>query len=242
MKKRLFALVAVSLIIVSPALALASDSSGSAAREQLKTKVAELKTARQNDKEEIRAQVLSNATKLSTNSIDRVVARYLKLISIVNKLPNLTADQKSSFQAQVQSQIAILNAKRNEIASSDTLTSAKAVIETAKAQVKASNKVVEQAMSNLRNVHLNNIVTRLNAAISKIDAKIADAKAAGEDTSVIDSMFVSAKADVASAVASISADNYSVARASIVSAKTKLIEILHSIDALNGSVNPTEEN
>lgn len=231
--KKIVGLLAVFMIVV-PSLVLAKSETITSERQQFQEKVAEMKDAKAEVKEQAKAQVLSSAKNLATKSIDRVIVKYQHFIDVVSKLPNISDQNKLEYINKINLEIAKLTAKKTEITAAISVSEVKAVIETVKSQVLGSNGVVKLLVNEIKKSHLENIVTQLDEVVAKLELKISDNKTKGSDVLSLENLLGVAKSEITSASTKIAANDFVGAKNEILAARDSLSDIITGLNSLSG--------
>lgn len=231
--KRIFGLLAVFMLI-GPNLALAKSETITTERQQFQDKIAEMRDAKAEVKEQAKAQVLSSAKLLATKSIDKAIVKYEHFIDVVSGLPNVSDQGKLEYINKINTEIAKLTAKKAEITAAVSVPEIKAVMETVKAQIRSSNSAIALMVSAIKKSHLENIVQRLNEIVVKLDSKISENKANGSDVLSLETLLGVAKSEIAIALTKISSNDFVGAKNAILLARDSLSDIITGLNTLNG--------
>jgi len=231
--KRIFGLLAVFMLI-GPNLALAKSETITTERQQFQDKIAEMRDAKAEVREQAKAQVLSSAKLLATKSIDKAIVKYEHFIDVVSGLPNVSDQNKLEYVNKINTEIAKLTAKKAEITAAVSVPEIKAVMETVKAQIRSSNSTITLMVSAIKKSHLENIVQRLNEIVVKLDSKISENKANGSDVLSLETLLGVAKSEVTIASTKISSNDFVGAKNAILLARDSLSDIVTGLNTLNG--------
>lgn len=153
----------------------------------------------QEQKDEINQKKIENLKTKGAKEIDRRLNSLNKLITKINKIKRISADQKSQFLTEIQKNITELtNLKAKINADTD--------LETLRADVKSIVESYRIYAVFIPRIHIlagadaADIVTaRLTALSTKLETRVAEAKTAGKNVADTESLLADMKAQIASA-------------------------------------------
>lgn len=247
MKKKLIVLAVLALFFISSGAVLAFENEGmgpdagqqpniqnQGAGTDIKNKVQEMKNAAKEKKEQIRQDILVRAKKAATNAIERAIAKYGKVKTRVQNMPNISAEKKAEVTAKIDAEITKLQSAKARVAAATTVQEVKTVMAEVKAQIKSSINAVKEVVAAIHATHLGNMVDKLNNILTKLTAKVTELKNDGKDVTAMEELEKKAKQYLDDAKADISGNEFKSAKNNLLEARKALVELAQKIKAEKG--------
>lgn len=176
MKKTLLVLVFLVLLTFTPAFAWGQQNDTSSTKSGQK----------QQERQEQKTATIQERAK---KEIERRVSSLNKLISRVNEIKRLSADQKAGFTAQVQAEINNLNSLATKIAADTN----PATIKTDTQSIVKSYRVYALYIPQLHLLAAGDVglqaIDTLNGIAAKLQARITDAASNGQDVTALEAAY-----------------------------------------------------
>jgi hypothetical protein len=245
MKKYLIASVFVLALL--PGIVLGVETTGNGEKnepkkqevrdetsEDLKVKIKEMKETKTALKEKLKSEILEKVKTRAEKAVDKAIAKYEKTKSKVQKMPNISAENKLAIVAKIDEAIANLESLRAKIALANTSEEVKAIMAEVKTQMKSGYKVVKAAVSAIHATRLTEITAKLASVLDKLTAKVVELKTAGKDVVEMDKLVLKAKTEISDANAKITTGDLDQAKERALAARETLREISQKIKAEKG--------
>ena len=247
MKKKIIVLTVLVSIFASGATVMALESEGMGPDEgqqpntqnqgagtDIKNKIQEMKNAAKEKKDQIRQDILAKAKSAATKAIERAIAKYGKVKTRVQNMPNISAEKKAEVAAKIDAEITKLQSAKARVAAATTVEQVKSVMVEVKAQIKSSINAVKEVVAAIHATHLQNMVDKLNDILTKLTAKVTDLKNDGKDVTAMEELEKKAKQYLDDAKADISGKEYKSAKNNLLEARKALVELAQKIKAMKG--------
>lgn len=159
--------------------------------------------ARVEARAEARAQLLgereAKAKERGQKEIDRRIQMLTQLNERVQAMLKVSDDGKTSINATVQAQIAALTDLKSRIATDDSTTTLKADMQSITKSYRIFALIIPQGHIAVTADRIHTAIDSMTALIAKLQARIADAAAAGNDTTALSGKIADAQAQLATA-------------------------------------------
>lgn len=257
MKKKFLILAVLALFFASSSAVLALESEGmgpdagtkqntstqnQGVGSEIKNRIQEWKNASKEKKDQILQDILARAKKAATNAIDRAITRFNKVKDRVQKMPNISAENKAAVVAKIDSEIAKLQTAKAKVTAATTTAEVRAVMTEVKTQIKESVNGVKLVVAAIHATHLENIVNKLNTILEKLTARVNELKNQGKDVSELETITNRVKSSLESAKANIAANQFKTAKENILEARKQLVELSQKIKAMKDSSTNSESD
>jgi hypothetical protein len=184
--KKLLTLMALALFVSAPTvMAVAPGNTRAEERAatrlekaaEIKTRVEELKAARTEQRAELETQLIERVKLKANGEIDRIAARYDRLIALVDKLKVVSDDRKMEFETKVTNAKNELLEYKTKVEEATTVQEVRAVMTDLRTKAKGNSALVKEMVSAIHATHLDNIVAKLTAILDKLETKGGDMEA-----------------------------------------------------------------
>lgn len=131
--------------------------------------------------------------------IDQRVKSLNNLTTRINNAKNLTTDEKNQFNSQVQTNITGLNDLKTKLAAETDINAAKADVQSIYTGFRIYAVFIPKTHMLLASDIGQKAIDRLNARVTKLQSRIADAQRAGKDVTAVNTMLSDMQAKLADA-------------------------------------------
>lgn len=194
-----------ALLVATPALALEAGASARLdvdARLQARGASSTIE-ARQEARAEMRAEKMGEreqkAKDRAHQEIDRRIKMLTELGAKVQGMLKVSDDGKASVDAMVQAQVAALTDLRSRIDTDDSTTTLKADMQSITKSYRIFALVIPQGHIKIAADKIHTTIDSMTALITKLTARLAEAKTTGKDTAAQDAAIVSAQTQLTAA-------------------------------------------
>lgn len=218
-------LTAFMLCLLSPTLVMARNNSVSTEKRQYQEKAQELKEANAENKDALKTQVLSRAKTLAIKSVDKLILKYEHFSDVVEKLPNVSDQNKAEYKIKINAEIEKLKAKKAEINAATTSAEVKAIMETVKAQARQSNQAVKLMVAAIKKTHLESIIEKINTVVIRLETQITESQNLEIDAAECNNLINEAKSFISLAQNKLAENSISESKENLVLAKNTLSKL-----------------
>lgn len=202
--------------------------------EGIRQRIQDLKTERAELKEKRRLETAEAAKKVATKRIENLIKRYNAMVTRIEKMSSIDAEQKALVTTKIKAQIANLEALKAELASAKTVDEVKAVMAKVKEQAKKGQELVKEVVAAIHASHYTKVAERLLEILAKLEPKAT--------TPEMDKMVISIKAKIDTAKVNITEKKFDEARKNLQSARLEMVKLAGEIKKAGNSTTNTESN
>jgi flotillin len=166
---------------------------------EMDKKQTEKKTEMENKKNEREKAMVSRQGERAKQLLEQLKHQLEKLSERVDKAKELTDTDKNDIGAKIDAEIAAIEALKEKTGATATADEIKALTPEIKDELKKVRGHNNIFMGRLLVAKLGNLIDRTGSKLSVIEAKIAEIKSGGKDTSALDSKIAEAKSHLAEA-------------------------------------------
>lgn len=174
-----FALPVLAVSSNANSNSLATKTSFTEDAQGIKDRITEMKAARAELQAAKKAEIATSAKNVATKKLTSLINRFESMKKRVENMTVISDARKTELTAQIDAEIDKLDALKAELSTATTVAQVNEIMTRAKTQVTSSKTIVKDIVAAIHATHLENIITKLNAVLAKIQKKI-DALSGGE--------------------------------------------------------------